>query len=171
MGCLGFTIAGGALEVVGFGLVAAEITRMQWREFGTPQALVSLEGKVRRILRRPLPDLHDEGTLVTRARLEGKGWREYATEPEDFESLREHVAQIAADLRGEIRDEATLREQTDERIRQRVVTLEGDVARQRQATEQARKAEMRRHIAVQGWGTALFILGATFAVLGNAVSC
>lgn len=50
--CLGLTIAGGAFEIVGFGLVAAELARIQWAEFGTPRFVQRLQGRVRRLVGR-----------------------------------------------------------------------------------------------------------------------
>jgi hypothetical protein len=45
MGCMWLMVLGGALEEVGFACIVAELARIQWREFGTPEVAPAAFGQ------------------------------------------------------------------------------------------------------------------------------
>lgn len=51
--CAGLTWTGVAFEVVGLGLVAVELTRVQRRDLGTPRWLQRVQNAARRLTGRP----------------------------------------------------------------------------------------------------------------------
>jgi hypothetical protein len=74
---------------------------------------------------------------------------------------------MAEDLRRELDDAGERLERRIVGAHDRIGALEADLGRQHQASEQARKASVKREITVQALGTALFVVGVVLRVLGS----
>jgi hypothetical protein len=170
VGCLGYTIAGGALEFIGLLIVAIEIGRIQRREFGTPRALARLrdwlrrcfgKGKVRHIQAMDRATTTETAVPLTVQR------RQAAT----IEGRVAWLEQQHKDLVREV-DEAKKRlgVQIDQ-IEQQLAEFRTDLEHERAEREQSRRAFLRGTVTLQSVGTSFFLLGVVMSVLGNAFTC
>jgi hypothetical protein len=170
--CLALTICGGAFEVVGFGLVAWELTRVQRQEFGTPRIVQRVRVLISRVLRRRRV-VHDLSAAIT-ARSSASARLRVREVPRPDPTLDQRVSALERNL-GELEQEVDRR---TEDFDQRVGRLEQVQRAMRAELEQAhrerddeRRAFLRTSVALQSWGTALFLVGAILSVLGSAVAC
>lgn len=153
-------------EVVGLGLVAWELTRVQQRELGTPRWVRRLQARVRRLLGRPgVAHRVRLGEAVSiEDALGGRVWRGGG------ETVEQRLTALEADVE-------TLRKQADERhadLEQRLTTqaqrmdaLRADLERQHTEREAERREQLRESITLQWWGTGLFVIGAVLSGLAN----
>ncbi len=171
MGCTGLTIAGGVLEVTGFGLVACELARVQHREFGAPRFVSKLRAQARRLLRRSVTHTAEgSGTITATGSLHAQGIARQGS----GDTLDERVAALEANL-------GTFEREVDERhrdvegrvadVRSGLDELQAELAQDRREAEDERRDTLRASVAVQAWGTFLFVVGAVLSVVGNTVNC
>ena len=170
MGCLWLTAVGGVLEVAGFGLVAWELTRIQRQEFGTPQFILRVRGWLRRLLRRPrvveLSAAMGGGVGSMRANLRVR--------QVPGETLEERVTALESNfehLEGELSERSRAFDQRFESVEKTQREMRADIEQQQREQEEHRRESLRSSVALQAWGTVLFVIGVVLNVLGSAVSC
>lgn len=171
MGCAGLTIAGGVLEIAGFTLVAYELARIQRREFGEPEFLQRLRGRLRRLLRRPVTHTAEaEAALAGGGTLRAEGIARRGpgeTLDDRVEALEENLGRLESEID---RREARLAQDIEE-VRQSLSEMRAELDRERREREEDRKTSLRASVTLQAWGTALFVVGAILSILGNTVNC
>lgn len=166
MGCPTLTIAGGTLEVLGFGLIAYDLYRIQCHEYGTPQIIERIKARVRKLLhisRHHTLHLGDvvgvsdaAGRIKVRTGSGGGIDERLDALEKNFGRLDEEVDQDRVAL------EASLT-----KIRGEIAETRADVEKKQQETEQKRKNFQRTSITLQGCGTLLFVGGTVLSVLGS----
>jgi hypothetical protein len=166
------TVIGGLMEVAGFGLIVAQLVRVQRREFGTPESIARAQNWIRhhtaRLLgRRKGATVHAAGvSMSARASLSGTAsvWRDMSdSAPDRLDAIAANLNELHAivDRLGSRHEHAT-------------AGLPGDVdatrteLREHTAEEEAqRKAELRASIKWEAWGVALFLAGTVCSVAGT----
>ena len=171
-GCLELTILGGVFEVIGLGLVAREVTRLQRQEFGPPAWWLRLEGRMRRLLRLSRSQTIHVGGIESAAAFGSDVQVKVTRGPAVLlEDKVRRLEQIAEDLQSDLDAVRARSEKGISRIEQRIGSVEAEMGRARQEEERTRKETIRRQITIQAVGTFLFFVGAVLSVLGNAVTC
>jgi hypothetical protein len=170
-GCTGLTIAGGALEIAGFGLVAWELARIQRREFGEPEFVRRLRARLRKLFGRPRRVAELSATLSAEGTLRASG--RVRARPGD-DTLEERVQALEKNF-GYLEDELdhyhTSLEKGLDDLRKKLDDMQAELDRERREREEERKASLRTSVTLQAWGTGLFVLGTILSVLGNTVNC
>jgi hypothetical protein len=165
------TIIGGVLEISGFGLIVAQLVRVQRREFGTPQSIARAQNWIRqtaRLLgRRKGGTVHAAGVAMSAsASMSGAAsvWRNMG------DSAPDRLDAIAANLN----ELHAIVDRLGSRHQQAIAGLRGDVdatrteLREHTAEQEAqRKAELRASITWEAWGVALFLAGIVCSVAGT----
>jgi hypothetical protein len=172
MGCVGLTIAGGVFEILGFALVAYELYRIQRREFGEPEFLKRLQARLRKILRRSKDVTVESGAAVMTATVGGRAQGQVRRGPgSTLESRIDALEKNLQHLEAEIdQQNATFGGDIAE-LSKRLRETQVELAQERERSEEGRRAALRISVALQAWGTGLFVLGAILSILGNTITC
>jgi hypothetical protein len=172
MGCVGLTVAGGVFEIAGFALVACELYRIQHREFGEPELLKRLRTRIRKIFRRSKHHTVAAGAAVLTAEGTLRAQARVRRDPGDtLETRIEAVEKNLHHLEAEIDHQNAIFGGDIEELSQRLIETRSELAQERRRSEEERKASLRTSVALQAWGTGLFVLGAILSVLGNTIDC
>jgi hypothetical protein len=172
MGCVGLTIAGGAFEIVGFGLVAYELARIQRREFGEPKFLVRIRTRLRKIFRRSRHQTVKVGAAVATASGSASVRGRVRRDPGNtFESRVEALERNFQHLEVEFDQSRARLEQSISELRKMLDGMRTELEREREEKDEERKVSLRTSVTLQAWGTGLFVFGAILSVMGNTVSC
>jgi hypothetical protein len=168
--CAGLTWTGVGFEVVGLGLVAVELTRVQRRELGPWR----WTRRVRAWLPRRTATRHTQpAELAGHLRGSSSMWGELTTGPTQVPTIDERVASLEANLDA-LRDQADQRQAAMEQrlttVSSRVDEVRADVDRQHAEREAERREQLRESVTLQWWGTGLFVIGAILGGLAN-VTC
>lgn len=167
-------IAGGALQLLGFVLVAWELWRVQRREFGTPESFARIRAWFRQLTRRVLrrrPETHlasasvSGGGTITAS---GRAWR---NAPDDA-TIEQRVEVIEMNLLGLNREVSEQRRKHGGQIQQLRSGLDevrGRVQQEQEQREADRRAFLRVSIALQTAGTGFFVVGTVLGVVGSLV--
>jgi hypothetical protein len=154
--------------VVGLGLVAVELTRVQRRDLGTPQWIRRARTWLPR--RTATPDAQP-AELAGHSHGSSSAWIDLTTGPPPVPTIEERVASLEANLSA-LRDHTDQRQaDLEERLTtqsQRVVELRADVDRQHAEREAERREQLRESVTLQWWGTGLFVVGAILSGLANS---
>lgn len=166
-------IVGGALEILGFALVAVELVRVQRRELGTAgpfQFLVTtgrwIESRVRKLLgREKVREVSATAaeTIETADRVSAR----LGTESTDlgnrlrvlesnFTALDQEVTRHRSELDQKIQKES-------EKVRTEVRSLRAEMA----AREAVAKDAFQTSATLQWWGIGLFVIGAICSAAAN----
>ncbi len=169
------TVTGGVLEIAGFGLVVAQLVRVQRREFGTPQTIKRTRTWLWHQVAQLLPRRRKDATvhaasasLSATASMAGHAMAWHNMDPgradrvdaiaQNLEQLHERVDRLAKKQGDRISD---LRRDVDATR----AALHGHTAEQ----EEQRKAELRASITWEAWGVVLFLAGIMCSVAGSLV--
>lgn len=172
MGCAGLTIAGGVFEVAGFFLVACELARIQYREFGEPLPVRRARAVLRRLSRRSQErtaepgsaELRAEGTLRVRGRArQGPG--------DTLESRLEALEKNQRRLETEIDEQNATFGGDIEKLSAKLGAVQKALDEERRRSEDERRAALRTSVTLQACGTGLFVVGAVLSVLGSTATC
>ena len=160
------TITGGILELIGFGLIAWQLARVQRQEFGWPRFVLRGRAVLRRLLGLP-PITHGVGaSLNMRWGIEAQGTVRKRMGPEvddRFAALEHNVAAMDKDFSERIAaHKKRLRE-----ITQELNKMRGEMTQAEQEREQKRKAELRSSLAWEAWGVSFFLAGTVLSVMGT----
>lgn len=172
MGCAGLTIAGGVFEIAGFFLVACELARIQYREFGEPVLVRRARARLRKLSRRSRDqtvkagsaELRATATLRARGRVrQGPG----ATLESRLDALEENARRLEAEI-----DEQNATFGGDiEKLSAKLGVVQAELKEERSRSEAERQAALRTSVMLQVYGTGLFVVGAVLSVLGGTVNC
>jgi hypothetical protein len=167
LGCVLLIVASAGLEIIGLGLLAMDLWRVQRRELGTPEWMQRLRGLWDRLRRRPQP-VHLKGldaALSTEAavRLRVKRGAADATVESRLAALEANLAEL---------DQATEHRFADmeERLtaaHQRADEVRAYIDEIRRDQEDARREDLRASIPRQWRGTLLFAIGALLGMWAN----
>ena len=157
-----------AFEVVGLGLVAVELTRVQRRDLGTPRWLQRVENAGRRLTGRPAVRqvVGLDSAVAVDSAVGLRVWRGASVPDVDHrlaaleanvETLRDEGDQRHADLEKRVTQQS-----------KRVDELLADVDRQHAEREGERREQLRESVTLQWWGTGLFVVGAILGGLANS---
>ena len=168
--CAALTITGAAFEVVGLGLVFAELAVIRSHEFGTPPPWAPIVRRIRRLLRRPhVVDLRAaievSSAMEARGKVRPGDATPDATEAERIARLERYVECLDEDLDGiwqalgrradKVIAEAARR---DEQLRQEFEQREAD-----------RRAKLRPSMIRQAIGATCVLIGLVLGTVGNVV--
>lgn len=158
-------IAGGALQIIGFVLVAIELGRVQRREFGTPRFIERLRGRLRRLFRRSKTiEASAHGVILSGGSARGVVRAGRGT------TLEDHVAALEENL-GRLDDEVAANRIEAERWRsellEQLTVTRAEVNEQRQRDDEDRKGFLRTSLLLQTWGTTCFVVGTVLGVVGG----
>lgn len=158
-------IAGGAMQMAGFTLVAWELARIQRREFGEPEVLSRWRGRFRRWTGRTR-------TATGSARVTAKGevrarGKARAAPGETFVERVNALEENFGHLDREVAEDRATAERGRDQLLDLLDLTRGEFKEQRHADERDRKAFLKTSVALQSWGTALFILGTVLGVVGS----
>jgi hypothetical protein len=167
LGCVLLIVASAGLEILGLGLVALELWRVQRRKLGTPRWVLRVRALWQRLWRRGRT-VDVKATLHGSIDVEGALRLRVKRGPGD--TLESRVAALEANL-----DE--LDRETQESFKTvdaRLGNTERAVDESRQALQQLRidqeeaeREELRRSIPWQWLGTGLFAIGALLGMWAN----
>jgi hypothetical protein len=172
MGCIELTIVGGVFEIFGFGLVAYELARIQRREFGEPEFLKRLRARLRRIFKRSSHQTvavgsataTAEGALRIQARVRQSPGQ---TLEARIEALEKNFYELEAEI--DLQN-ATFGGDIEE-LSKKLDEIRAELDQERRKRDVERRASLRSSVALQAWGTGLFVLGTTLSILGSALNC
>jgi hypothetical protein len=170
MGCVVLIVLGVAFEVVGLGLVAWQLWRVQRREFGMPAWWAQASGRLRRLVGRSeargsasvslAAELGVAGRLTTRVR-RGPG----ETMESRLAALEANFASLDQETDARFEEQA----QRQARLREMVSETQTELERQQQERESEQRERLREAMTMQWWGTGLFFIGAVLAGVANGV--
>ncbi|MCA1703537.1 MAG: hypothetical protein LC808_09875 [Actinobacteria bacterium] len=170
MGCLGFTIVGGVLEVIGLVFVAIEIGRIQRREFGAPRMLMRLRGWLRR--RRGKQAVHHiRSTTDTARATDAASVSVHRAEATTLEGRLARLETQHDDLEREFNVSKDRLSKEIGDVRREAADVRANLDRELAAREESQRSFLRGTVTFQSIGTVFFLVGVVFSVLGNAVSC
>lgn len=161
---MGWVIAGGALQVVGFVLVAVDLGRTQHREFGVPTWIERLRAFLRRLFRHT--KTVEIGAVVATATSTASARGKVRTPPGES-----HAARLAAleknfgRLDEEVEENRAAADRWRGELLEQLNVTRAEVNQQREMDDQERKAFLRTSVLLQSWGTGFFVLGTVLGVI------
>jgi ABC-type phosphate transport system auxiliary subunit len=171
VGCAALTIAGGTLEVFGFGLIAYDLYRIQRHEYGTPQFLERWKGRIRRLLRMSKDHtLHVDAAVGT---VDMAGRIKVRSGVGEDADLKERISVLEKNferLDEEVDEHRAAFDKGLNEMREELRAARAELEQRHQETEQERKTFQRTSVTLQACGTVLFVLGTLFSVLGSVVN-
>jgi len=172
VGCAGLTIAGGVFEIAGFFLVACELARIQYRELGEPVLVRRARARLRKLSRRSRDQTVKAGSAELRAtatlRARGRARQGPGT---TLESRVDALEENARRLEDEIDEQNATFGGDIQELSAKLSLVQAELKEERRRGEKERKAALRTSVALQAWGTGLFVFGAILSVLGNTINC
>lgn len=176
--CIWLNILGGALEIVGFLLVAVELFRTQRREIGLPATLRRLQGFLARARARMRRLFGRARTHTASAELRGNygiaASARGTVRRGRGKTLEDHVAALEknfAELDMEVEQH---RRELDEAIRGVAGDLKdarAELEKDRERREDDDREFLRASVALQWWGIGLFVTGASVTTVANLTTC
>lgn len=174
MGCTWLTVLGGALEAVGFACIVAELARIQWREFGTPESLLRFRAWWRRsllkLLRRP-PSVASGAAAVSgggAAGATGFKWMHMGPQEKDRLAALEHNVKV---LDERLRDKTAELDQGIRKVAKDLESTRSAIDRRAQEREEERRSSLRGSMRLQVAATFFFIVGLGLSVWGSVTTC
>lgn len=169
------TILGGALEILGFAIVATELVRTQRRELGTAgpfQFLVIAGQRVRHGIRRLLgrTETHEGSAhLSGKATITGRGSARVGTQSKEvidrLRVLEENFIQLDNELTQHRRELDEKIDKTSGHLEAQIVALRASLDQK----EQEEKEAFATSASLQWAGIGVFILGVIASVTANLV--
>jgi hypothetical protein len=168
--CTTLVIAGAVFEIVGLGLVFAELAVIRSHEFGIPPPWARIAGRIRRLLKRPrVVNLQAAVSVASgfeaRAKVRPGDAASDATEEVRIERLERYVERLDEDLDGmwqalRRREDKIVAEaaRRDEQLRQKFERREAD-----------RRAKLRPSLIRQATGAAFVLIGLVLGTLANVL--
>lgn len=175
-GCAGLIIAGGALQLFGFVLVAWELWRVQRREWGTPQSLIRVQASLRRLRelpRRVFRRSHETHVGSGRASgggsisASGRAWLNIPGEGATVEQRLEVIEFNLVRLEREVSDHGRRIRVQRADLRSGLDGLRQHVEQQHTEREADRREFLRGSIVLQVVGTGCFVVGTVLGVIGS----
>jgi hypothetical protein len=163
--CVLLIVGSVALQIVGLGLVARDLWRVQHRELGSPRWWLALRARWRRLLGRP-PTVHEVSVgLAGTAEVAGRLRIHRGTGPDA--TLEARVVALEANVK-EMDEYLQTRlveiDQQLDKVRESADEVRAYVDQLRQEQDQARREELRETLPWQWIGTGLFAIGALLAM-------
>jgi hypothetical protein len=164
LGCVLLSVGSALLQIVGLGLVARDLWRVQRQTFGTPLWFQRLRGRVLRLLGRQRGRMVEvSGTVAA-----GSGVSVRATVRRGpGQTLEERVAALEANLTAVDQETAERFSDMEQRLttaHHRVDEVRGYVDQLRREQDEARHEELRQTMPWQWVGTGLFAAGTLLAM-------
>jgi hypothetical protein len=162
---MAMVIAGGAFQVIGFVLVAIELGRVQRHEFGTPQFIEWLRGRLRRLFRRSQTiEASAHGAILSGGSARG------IVRAGRGATLEDHVAALEENF-DRLDDEVAANRLEVERWRSELIeqltVTRAEMSEQKQRDDEERKGFLRTSLLSQTWGTLFFVAGTILGVVGS----
>jgi hypothetical protein len=166
--CAGLVIAGAVLEVVGLGLVFAELAVIRSHEFGIPPPWTRLVGVVRRLLKRPRVIEAQAASMLAGVTMEARATVRPgvlppdATEQQRIERLERYVERVDEDLDGMWK---ALRDRADKVIEE-AARRDDRLRAEFERREAERKAKLRPSLVRQTVGATCVLVGLILGAAG-----
>jgi hypothetical protein len=163
------TIAGGALEVAGFTLIAYDLYRVQRHEYGTPQFIQRWKGRIRRILRLTEDHTAYVDAMTGTVTMTGRGKARMGSGDgidERLDALEENFKRLDE----EVDEHRAAFDRGLEELREELRKTRIEVEQHHAETEQRRKDFQRTSVLLQACGTAMFLSGTVLSVLGSVAT-
>lgn len=181
MGCAWKIWVGGGLEAIGFLCVIGELVRIQWREFGTPEWLLRLQGRWQRLrakwrgllqrLRRQPPVMRHGSSSVSGgggASTKGYGWQgmgpgvpdRLGTIERNLTTLHDQHKKATAKLHEQVRQ-----------LREDFRSTRSAIEAREQQREAERRSSLRTSMRLQIAATFFFLVGLGLTVWGSVTTC
>jgi HAMP domain-containing protein len=162
---VGWQVAGGVLQILGFVLVAIELGRVQRREFGEPVWMTRLRGRIRRLLRQTKTVHLGSATATASANMSARA--KIRTRP--GQSVEDRVSALEKNfgrLDEEVDEERIAATQAYDLVLEQLTVTRAEVNQRRELDERTRKAFLRTSVLLQAWGTAFFVIGTILGIVG-----
>jgi hypothetical protein len=162
---VGWQVAGGVLQILGFVLVAIELGRVQRREFGEPVWVTRIRARLRRLLGRT-KTVHLSATITASTNLSARA--KVRTPPGS--SVEERVSALEKNfgrLDDEVDHERVAAAEAYSRLLEQLTVTRAEVNQQRELDERARKAFLQTSVLLQAWGTTFFVVGTVLGIIGT----
>jgi hypothetical protein len=170
MGCVVLIVLGVLFEVVGLGLVAWQLWRVQRREFGMPAWVLRARARLQRLTGRskpqffsiePAEELGVADELTIRLRREPG-----VTVDSRLDALETNLGRLEQEM--QTRFERHKRRQDN--LQERIDEAQAELQRQQEEREGEQREQLRESMTLQWWGTGVFFIGAVLAGVANGVS-
>jgi hypothetical protein len=167
VGCVLLIVGSALLQIVGLGLVARDLWRIQHQTFGVPVWMRRVRVGVLRLLGRSTAQTVElKGAMSASFSMRGRGTVRRPpgnTMEERVAALEANFGHLERDMQGYV---AELREQARE-AEARVTELRVHMDQLEHEREQARHRDLRETLPWQWIGTGLFAVGALLAMWGS----
>ena len=171
MGCAVLIVLGVLFEVIGLGLVAWQLWRVQQREFGMPAWWVQVRHRLRRGAGRSgtsqTVSIGAAGEINTAGEIRPAQGRRGPPGTVEWR-LDTLDAELAA-LKQETQTRLERHEQRQNEMRGALRKAEAELRHQQEEREGERRVQLRESMTLQWWGTGQFFIGAVLAGVANGV--
>jgi hypothetical protein len=168
--CFVLIAASVLFEVAGLARVVVQLTRIQRREFGTPEWWLGIRRRLVRLRGGKSASGAASTSAGARVRTKGHVGTKVRREPDETVESRLHAVEANLDaLEADTARRFEEHAQRQDHMNQALNEAQAGLQRQQQERESARREELRESMTLQWWGTGLFLVGAILAGVANGV--